>query len=710
MPITKLLYSFIENGPLTGSLFGTASYALDSVYSASLASRSTILESASSSFSTRVTSLVTDSGSFSTRAATLEIASGSFSTRITNLVTDSGSFSSRATTLETASGSFSTRVTNLISDSGSFSTRVTNLVTDSSSFSNRTATLETASGSFSTRVTNLVTDSSSFSARLSSYTGSIFGTASYATKAETLVSGININAGLITASAISVTTLSVVTITSSIDYASGSNIFGTKSTDTQLFTGSVSMSGSLSVVGNVTSNNVLSLASGTVALPSLILSTDTTSGMYRIGANNIGISISAAKVLDISSTGLSVTGALSATTGLTLNDGSANSPNINFQTTSGTRIMDMDGSTVRILNMAATNARLQLTDAGNLTVDGSITGTGNSLLNFGGGDVFWQFQSANNYVGRASTGEVWLNVAASYGVNLGVAGTSYARVSSTGLAVTGALSSTGLSKNSYSVSTGALAAFASASGGLYNYYSGGGIIGAFSDDVGTRATLSLVASSIAINPAGSTVGLFTTTGLAVTGALDVTSTIGLIRINSSADLDTTGYGYISYRDNSTGSYAERAYVGFGAGNGNFNLYSAAPGKVMTLGADGVTSVLTISATGLAVTGAITATGNITAYFSDDRLKTKLGKIENALDKICSLEGFYYEANDLAQSLGYKAVREVGISAQSVQSVLPEIVKPAPIDSKYLTIQYERTVPLIIEAIKELRNEINAFKK
>jgi hypothetical protein len=125
---------------------------------------------------------------------------------------------------------------------------------------------------------------------------------------------------------------------------------------------------------------------------------------------------------------------------------------------------------------------------------------------------------------------------------------------------------------------------------------------------------------------------------------------------------------------------------------------------------GSTSIARISATGLAVTGAITATGNITAYFSDDRLKTKLGKIENALDKICSLEGFYYEANDLAQSLGYKAIREVGISAQSVQSVLPEIVAPAPIDSKYLTIHYERTVPLIIEAIKELRNEINALKK
>jgi hypothetical protein len=69
---------------------------------------------------------------------------------------------------------------------------------------------------------------------------------------------------------------------------------------------------------------------------------------------------------------LAVTGALSSTVGLTLNDGSNNSPNINFQTTSGTRIMDMDGSTVRILNLAATGAALQLTNTGNLTIDGAL--------------------------------------------------------------------------------------------------------------------------------------------------------------------------------------------------------------------------------------------------------------------------------------------------------------------------------------------------
>ena len=109
------------------------------------------------------------------------------------------------------------------------------------------------------------------------------------------------------------------------------------------------------------------------------------------------------------------------------------------------------------------------------------------------------------------------------------------------------------------------------------------------------------------------------------------------------------------------------------------------------------------------TGEILATNNITAYYSDDRLKTRLGTIENALDKVCQLTGFYYEANETAQALGYGVYREVGVSAQDVQKILPEIVKPAPIDPQYMTIHYERLVPLLIEAIKELKAEIDALK-
>ena len=108
-------------------------------------------------------------------------------------------------------------------------------------------------------------------------------------------------------------------------------------------------------------------------------------------------------------------------------------------------------------------------------------------------------------------------------------------------------------------------------------------------------------------------------------------------------------------------------------------------------------------------GEILAIDNITAYYSDEKLKTKLGNIDNALAKILTLNGFYYEANEIAQALGYKVKREVGISAQEVQAIMPEVVAPAPIDDKYLTVRYERLVPLLIEAIKELTNKINVLE-
>jgi len=101
-------------------------------------------------------------------------------------------------------------------------------------------------------------------------------------------------------------------------------------------------------------------------------------------------------------------------------------------------------------------------------------------------------------------------------------------------------------------------------------------------------------------------------------------------------------------------------------------------------------------------GEIRATNNVTAYYSDERLKTKTGSIENALDKVCQIETLLYHANETAVALGYDAsVQEVGVTAQSVQKVQPEIVVPAPIDDKYLTVRYERLVPLLIEYSRHL---------
>jgi hypothetical protein len=110
------------------------------------------------------------------------------------------------------------------------------------------------------------------------------------------------------------------------------------------------------------------------------------------------------------------------------------------------------------------------------------------------------------------------------------------------------------------------------------------------------------------------------------------------------------------------------------------------------------------------TGEIRATNNITAYFSDERLKTKIGDIENALDKVKQIETMVYHPNEVAVALGYDAsVIEVGVTAQSVQRVQPQVVAPAPIDDKYLTVRYERLVPLLIEAIKELEAQVAELK-
>ena len=103
--------------------------------------------------------------------------------------------------------------------------------------------------------------------------------------------------------------------------------------------------------------------------------------------------------------------------------------------------------------------------------------------------------------------------------------------------------------------------------------------------------------------------------------------------------------------------------------------------------------------------------DVVAFTSDIRLKTDIEPIQNALDKVQSLNGFTYKHNEIAGELGLNTeTRYAGISAQDLQEVLPEAVKNAPASDEYLTVQYEKVVPLLIEAIKELKSEIEELKK
>jgi hypothetical protein len=143
------------------------------------------------------------------------------------------------------------------------------------------------------------------------------------------------------------------------------------------------------------------------------------------------------------------------------------------------------------------------------------------------------------------------------------------------------------------------------------------------------------------------------------------------------------------------------------------------GKYLPL-TGGVVSGTTTFNYGINVTGNITATGTITAYYSDERLKTNLGNISSPLDKVLKLNGFNYIENKLANSFGYDSTSiQVGVSAQDVQKVLPAAVSIAPFDrgekglsksgEDYLTVDYAKMVPLLIEAIKELKEEVDSLK-
>ena len=397
----------------------------------------------------------------------------------------------------------------------------------------------------------------------------------------------NITVNQITASFAKITNLTVEYVTSSVMVITGSNKFGDASNDKQEFTGSVNISGSLSIVGNVTSNNVLSLASGTVSLPSLILSTDTTSGMYRIGANNIGVAISGAKVLDISSTGLSVTGALSASGGYNGTVG-ATTP-----------------STVAATTLTASG---QATLSTTLLVGSGATLTGSGV----------EVQAANfQIIGRSSS---TTRMMLAHDGTKGKIGTldnqSFDFLVNN--AIVGTVSSTGLNSTAIGATTPSTAVFTTLHQGTAGAQGlGVGFSGAAGQGFTLRDTTNSrtyfitteTATGLQINAGANPITLLGNTN--VTGALSATGNADFGATASSARI-TLGHVTNTVVDNSfilrTGSTKTAWLIGaqFSQDNGLEITPSTTVG-----GTTFSTPKLVINSTGLAVTGALSATGNLT---------------------------------------------------------------------------------------------------
>jgi hypothetical protein len=157
-------------------------------------------------------------------------------------------------------------------------------------------------------------------------------------------------------------------------------------------------------------------------------------------------------------------------------------------------------------------------------------------------------------------------------------------------------------------------------------------------------------------------------------------------INWSADLlhssNFTSYAMPS-GSSATNSVDVRAPIFYDSNNTGFYLDASSTG------------------TSLNVAGSIIAAGNVTAY-SDIRIKANVETIPSALDKLDQIRGVTYTRTDLDD----KEQRYAGVIAQEIEKVLPEAVRDL---GNIKAVDYNATIGLLIQAVKELRDEVEAMK-
>jgi hypothetical protein len=106
-----------------------------------------------------------------------------------------------------------------------------------------------------------------------------------------------------------------------------------------------------------------------------------------------------------------------------------------------------------------------------------------------------------------------------------------------------------------------------------------------------------------------------------------------------------------------------------------------------------------------VTSTLSSNGDVVAYASSDRqLKDNIAPIPNALDKVKAIGGYEFDWNDKQDT--YEG-HDIGVIAQEVEAVLPEIVTTR--ENGYKAVKYEKLVAVLIEAVKDQQKQIDELK-
>ena len=219
---------------------------------------------------------------------------------------------------------------------------------------------------------------------------------------------------------------------------------------------------------------------------------------------------------------------------------------------------------------------------------------------------------------------------------------------------------------------------------------GGGAITALSLDMSDagKATFNGVVDA----DAGITVDNITIDGTEI----DLSSGDLTLDVEGDIVLDANG-GDIKFNDDGT------AIAEFTNSSTDFVIKSVTNDKDIIF--KGVDNTAAITALTLDMSGAGAATFNndVTA-FSDKRLKTDIKNIDNALSKVTKMQGVYYKRNDIDD-----AREQVGVLAQDMEEILPQVVLTKDDDFKTKSVDYGKICAVLIESIKELKAEIDQLK-
>ena len=183
-----------------------------------------------------------------------------------------------------------------------------------------------------------------------------------------------------------------------------------------------------------------------------------------------------------------------------------------------------------------------------------------------------------------------------------------------------------------------------------------------------------------------------TGGIKVTGNIENASGDMTIDVAGDLDLDVDGE-HIRFKDDGT------EIGNIDMGSQNLGIRSKVSDKdIIFLGNDGGSEITALTLD-MSAAGAATFNDNVTAY-SDKRLKDNIETIENGLDKVEQLRGVTYTRDEK---------ESIGVIAQEVEKILPEIVLTADDEMGTKSVDYSRLTAVLIEAVKELSARVKELE-